>query len=85
MTPCRTLGSARTYLGNFSQSSYLTGASNAPIWDASGAIDPASPHLYTFNGIPSYINGTDLAGQNDYPAGRGHQRLQDAATPRWLL
>ena len=59
----------QNYLGNFSQSSYLTSASNAPIWDASGAIDPASPHLYTFNGISSYINGTNLAGQNGFPQG----------------
>jgi hypothetical protein len=59
----------QNYLGNFNQSTYLTSPSNAPIWDASGAIDPASPHLYTFQGISSYINGTNLAGVNGYPVG----------------
>jgi hypothetical protein len=55
------------YLGNFDQADYLY--NEAPIWDASGAIDPASPDLYTFNGIPSYINGVRIAGQNQYARG----------------
>ena len=59
----------QNYLGNFSQSAYMTSAANAPIWDASGAIDPLSPHLYTFGGIQSYINGTGLAGVDGYPVG----------------
>jgi hypothetical protein len=59
----------QNYLGNFNQASYVGGAAAAPIWDASGAIDAASPSLYTFNGIPSYINGTNLAGINHYPVG----------------
>jgi hypothetical protein len=41
------------FLGNFDQAAYLYG--QAPIFDASGAIDPASPDLYTFNGIPSSL------------------------------
>jgi hypothetical protein len=49
------------YLANFVQDDYQFNA--LPIWDASGAIDPASPTLYTFLGIPSYINGMELAGQ----------------------
>ncbi|HEY1257428.1 MAG TPA: carboxypeptidase-like regulatory domain-containing protein [Terracidiphilus sp.] len=54
-------------LGNFVQADYQANA--LPIWDASGAIDPSSPSLYTYNGIPSYINGTELANQNHFPAG----------------
>jgi hypothetical protein len=54
-------------VGNFNQNLYVQ--TQLPIWDASGAIDPASPDLYTFGGIPSYINGTGLAGQNKYPRG----------------
>ena len=57
----------QNYLGNFVQGDYVGSA--GPIWDASGAIDPASPDLYTFLGIPSYINGTELAGQNHIAAG----------------
>jgi hypothetical protein len=56
------------YIGNFDPANYVP--SQAPIWDgASGAIDPASPDLYTFQGIPSYINGTGLAGVNHFPKG----------------
>jgi hypothetical protein len=56
-------------LGNFNQSSYQTGAGSAPIWNADGTISSASPTLYTYNGIPAYINGTNLAGVNGYPHG----------------
>jgi hypothetical protein len=59
----------QNYLGNFNQDTYINGAGSLPVWDASGAIDPTSPNLYTFNGIPSYINGINLAGQNHYPVG----------------
>ncbi|MGO9339461.1 MAG: carboxypeptidase-like regulatory domain-containing protein [Terracidiphilus sp.] len=56
------------FIGNFVPGNYV--ASQAPIWDgSSGVIDPASPDLYTFNGIPSYINGTGLAGINHFPRG----------------
>ena len=54
-------------LGNFVQSTYSANA--LPIWDASGSIDPMSPDLYTYAGIASYINGTELAGQNHFPRG----------------
>jgi hypothetical protein len=50
----------QNYLANFVQSDYQSNA--LPVWDASGAIDPTSPTLYTFLGIPSYINGMELAG-----------------------
>jgi hypothetical protein len=56
-------------LGNFNQNTYLTGAGSAPIWNADGTISSASPTLYTYNGIPAYINGTNLAGVNGYPTG----------------
>ncbi len=56
-------------LGNFNQNTYLTGAADAPIWNADGTINSASPSLYTYNGIPAYINGTNLAGVNGYPKG----------------
>jgi hypothetical protein len=56
-------------LGNFNPSTYVTGASDAPIWNADGTINSASPTLYTFQGIPAYINGTNLAGVNGYPRG----------------
>jgi hypothetical protein len=56
-------------LGNFNQATYQTGAGSAPIWNADGTINSASPTLYTFGGIPAYINGTNLAGQEGYPVG----------------
>jgi hypothetical protein len=56
-------------LGNFNQATYQTGAGSAPIWNADGTINSASPTLYTFGGIPAYINGTNLAGVNGYPRG----------------
>ena len=55
------------YIGNFVPSMYA--ASQLPIWDNGGGIDAASPDLFTFNGIPSYINGTGLAGVNNFPRG----------------
>jgi hypothetical protein len=56
-------------LGNFNQNTYQRGASYAPIWNADGTISSTSPTLYTYNGIPSYINGINLAGVNGYPDG----------------
>jgi hypothetical protein len=56
-------------LGNFNQNSYQTGASYAPIWNTDGTISSTSPTLYSYNGIQSYINGTNLAGVNGYPRG----------------
>jgi hypothetical protein len=55
-------------MGNFIPENYQS--NELPIWDGtSGVIDPASPTLYTYQGIPSYINGTGLAGQNKFPRG----------------
>jgi hypothetical protein len=56
-------------LGNFNQNNYQTGSSYAPIWNADGTINSASPTLYTYGGIPAYINGTNLAGVEGYPRG----------------
>jgi hypothetical protein len=72
-------------VGSFQQGLYNSNPAAAPIWDASGAIDPASPYLFYFdksapipsvgqassdtNAIPSYINGTGLTGQNHFPVG----------------
>jgi hypothetical protein len=56
-------------VGNFNQATYLTGASAAPIWNVDGTINSASPSLFTYGGIKSYINGTNLAGVNGYPRG----------------
>jgi len=64
-------------VGNFNPNHYLQGTynnlgpvgPNAPIFDAGGNIDSASPNLYTYNGISSYVNGVDLAGQNGVPPG----------------
>jgi len=64
-------------VANFDPSSYLPGGvsvtgptgPNAPIFDAGGNIDAASPNLYTYHGIPAYINGMDLAGQFGVPRG----------------
>jgi hypothetical protein len=60
-------------LGNFNPADYLGGASNAPVWNTDGTISATSPHLYNYipqgltSGIQSYINGTNLAGQNHTP------------------
>jgi hypothetical protein len=55
-------------IGNFNPAAYQPNA--LPVWTAaSGVIDPSSPSLYTYAGIPSYINGTELAGQNHTPPG----------------
>jgi len=55
------------YLANFVPASYVS--SQVPIWNADGSISPSSTNLYTFNGIPSYINGMGLAGINHFPRG----------------
>jgi hypothetical protein len=56
-------------LGNFNPADYQAGAAYAPIWNADGTINSSSPTLYTYNGIPAYINGTNLAGVAGYPRG----------------
>jgi hypothetical protein len=56
-------------VANFNPADYRSDPQDAPIFDAGGNIDAASPNLYTFHGIPSYINGMDLAGQFGTPRG----------------
>ena len=56
-------------LGNFNQSNYNAGPTDAPVWNPDGTISATSPTLYTYNGAQSYINGTNLAGVNGYPRG----------------
>jgi len=56
-------------LGNFNQSTYQTGPGSAPVWNTDGTISSTSPTLYTYAGIPAYINGINLAGVNGYPRG----------------
>ena len=56
-------------VANFNPNDYLSDPQDAPIFDAGGNIDSASPDLYTFHGIPSYINGMNLAGQFGTPRG----------------
>jgi len=40
-----------------------------PIWTSAGTIDPSSPGIQTIGGIPFYLNGMGLAGQNGFPPG----------------
>ena len=40
-----------------------------PIWTSAGTIDPTSQGIQTINGIPYYLNGMGLAGQNGFPRG----------------
>ena len=54
-------------LGNFNQSTYNMGPTDAPVWNTDGTISSTSPTLYTYNGIQSYINGTGLAGVDGFP------------------
>jgi len=54
-------------VANFNPAHYLT--NQTPTFDASGAIDSASPNLYTYLGVQTYANGEDLAGQYGVPRG----------------
>jgi len=40
-----------------------------PIWTSAGTIDPSSNGIQTIGGIPFYLNGMGLAGQNGFPRG----------------
>jgi hypothetical protein len=56
-------------LGNFNQATYQQGAAYAPVWNVDGTISSTSPTLYTYQGIPSYVNGINFAGVEGYPRG----------------
>jgi hypothetical protein len=54
-------------VANFDPSAYLS--SEAPIWNADGSLDSTGPGFQTVNGVPFYLNGMGLAGQNSFPKG----------------
>jgi carboxypeptidase family protein len=54
-------------VANFDPANYLS--SQAPIWESNGSLDPTGPGFQTFNGVPFYVNGMGLAGQNGFPRG----------------
>jgi hypothetical protein len=54
-------------VSNFNPANYLS--SEAPEWNANGSLNPAGPGFQTVNGVPFYLNGMGLAGQNGFPRG----------------
>jgi hypothetical protein len=54
-------------VANFNPAAYLS--SEAPEWNANGSLNPAGPGFQTVNGVPFYLNGMGLAGQNGFPRG----------------
>jgi hypothetical protein len=54
-------------VANFDPSAYLS--SETPIWNANGSLDSTGPGFQTVNGVPFYLNGMGLAGQNSFPKG----------------
>ena len=38
-------------------------------WNADGSLNPNGPGFQTVNGVPFYLNGMGLAGQNGFPKG----------------
>ncbi len=54
-------------VANFDPSLYLS--SQAPRWKPDGSMDPTGPGFQTVNGVPFYLNGMGLAGQNGFPRG----------------
>jgi hypothetical protein len=55
------------YVSNFDPSLYYN--SQQPQWKADNSMDPTGPGFQTINGIPYYLNGIGLAGQNGTPPG----------------
>jgi hypothetical protein len=47
----------------------LYNPANAPTYLANGSMNPNGPGFQTINGVPYYLNGMSLAGQNGIPAG----------------
>ena len=54
-------------VANFDPALYLS--SQTPLWKSDGSLDPTGPGFQTFNGVPFYLNGMGLAGQNGFPRG----------------
>ena len=54
-------------VANFNPAAYLS--SETPIWNADNSLDSTGPGFQTVNGVPFYLNGMGLAGQNGFPKG----------------
>jgi len=65
-------GLPHTYEANNNMSNFypnLYNPANAPTYLANGTMNPNGPGFQTINGIPYYLNGMSLAGQNGIPGG----------------
>jgi hypothetical protein len=54
-------------VSNFDPALYYS--SQSPQWNGDGSMNPNGPGFQTYNGIPFYLNGIGLAGQNGFPRG----------------
>jgi hypothetical protein len=54
-------------VSNFDPALYLS--SQQPRWKSDNSMDPTGPGFQTVNGIPYYLNGIGLAGQNGFSRG----------------
>jgi hypothetical protein len=54
-------------VANFDPGQYLS--SEVPLWNSDGSLNPNGPGFQKFNGVPFYVNGMGLAGQNGFPKG----------------
>jgi hypothetical protein len=54
-------------VANFDPAMYL--ASQQPKWNSDGSMDPNGPGFQVVSGIPYYLNGMGMAGQNGFPHG----------------
>src|SRR5208337_2727295 len=52
-------------VSNFDSALYYT--TQQPNWNKDGSMDPTGPGFQTVGGIPYYLNGIGLAGQNGFP------------------
>jgi hypothetical protein len=54
-------------VSNFDPALYY--GSQQPKWNTDGSMDPSGPGFQVVGGIPYYLNGMGLAGQNGFPRG----------------
>jgi len=54
-------------VANFDPALYLS--SEIPQWNSDGSLNSNGPGFQTFGGVPFYVNGMGLAGQNGFPKG----------------
>jgi hypothetical protein len=54
-------------MSNFVPNNYLSGA--APVWNANGTIETTGPGVTMVGGVPFYLNGMVIAGQEGTPKG----------------